>query len=59
MFTNRCYDRDNDINNNYSSNNINRINFSDNILICPYCYTKNLFERDADELIHIHNNYAL
>ena len=41
----------NDINNNYSSNNINRINFSDNILICPYCYTKNLFERDADELI--------
>ena len=44
---NTCFNRvtNNDINNNFSSNNINRINFSDNILICPYCYTKNLFEK--------------
>ena len=40
-----------DINVNDNINNINRINFSDKILICPFCYTKNLFEGDADELI--------
>lgn len=36
--------------NNYNSINDN-INSRDKILICPYCYTKNLFESDADELI--------
>ena len=45
----------NDNNNyNYSDNNnytTNPINSSDRLLICPYCYTKNLFESDADELI--------
>ena len=39
------------VNNNYAINNRYNENFYDKILICPYCYTKNLFERDADELI--------
>ena len=47
------------INNNNDNNNdnidnidnINAINSSNKVLICPYCYTKNLFESDADELI--------
>ena len=52
--TYKIYNNDNN-NNNFSNNNnninYNNINFSDKILICPFCYTKNLFERNADELI--------
>ena len=42
---------DNNYNNNDDNLNINTINSSDKVLICPYCYTKNLFESNADELI--------
>lgn len=35
--------------NNFENNITNDI--SDNIITCPFCYTKNLFRRDADELI--------
>lgn len=49
-------DNDNDNNDanmhdNYIINNRYNDNFTGKILVCPFCYTKNLFERDADELI--------
>jgi hypothetical protein len=36
---------------NIENNSINNNNNNNNILICPYCFTKNLFESNADELI--------
>ena len=41
------------INNSSLINNddINSFNSSDKVLVCPFCYTKNLFKSDADELI--------
>ena len=48
---NNFSNNNNHFSNNNNNINYNNINFSDKILICPFCYTKNLFERNADELI--------